>query len=277
MKKRICLLTAMVVFLTGCGGSDKAGTTVSGEIVTSDPAINITVDDVTEESDDNVHKNAENSDNTGLAIEAYVTLLESVKKEESLARFALVYIDEDQIPELAIINSDAHVHGVDYYSFDGKDAVNVFTSGSHGIGFFEPEKGVMFGFWSGFGSTYTSVGVLNNGILEDEKQLRITNADLATPDQHGYSFAFISGDDEEETLISEKEYILEIDPYLPDNRSYRVLDYNNPMFSNTVYEIEDFKQVLTDMLQKADDAPKVDDEWSAWIHNGMIFPDDLLR
>lgn len=76
---------------------------------------------------------------------AYETILEEqTEKWENTGRFALIYLDDDDIPELAFIEAYAHIAPVHIYTFDRGEAVYVGYYGSEAQTAYWEKQGIIF-------------------------------------------------------------------------------------------------------------------------------------
>lgn len=87
------------------------------------------------------------------ALAAYETVLDELaQKWSDTGRFTLIYLDDDDIPELAFIEGYAHISPVNIYTYDQGEAVYVGYYGSEAITAYWEKKGIIFNwFMSGSG------------------------------------------------------------------------------------------------------------------------------
>lgn len=95
-----------------------------------------------------------------------------------LIRYAMIHLDDDDIPELAIPLGNSHSMGVGYYAYDRKEVKRVYVAGSFGTAYYEKNTGVVLGFYSGMGSYYTAIGVIKDGELTEGGIITIRARDV---------------------------------------------------------------------------------------------------
>lgn len=103
-------------------------------------------------------------------IEEYKRKLRELKKGDSgpvESRFALVYVDDDEIPELVVIECDAHSDGGELYTYCNNEVTYLGTYGTWGYFGYAPGTGFIFSGWMGQGFYTTTVHQLSNGNVID--------------------------------------------------------------------------------------------------------------
>ena len=158
MKRFIVFLLMTVLFVNGCGGAsstpdDKASdNSDSAAIAESTSWEESTV--VNSEPDPDEEEKIIQCE----AIRAYADFLKEAKQEYEGTAFALVHVDDDEIPELVIVHGDSHPDGAIFYTYNGSEIVALQGYGSFGVGYYEKGSGIMFGFYTGMGSSISMVG-----------------------------------------------------------------------------------------------------------------------
>ncbi|MDE7063726.1 MAG: hypothetical protein K2O73_10875 [Lachnospiraceae bacterium] len=78
-------------------------------------------------------------------------------QEKEAAGFALIYLDKDEIPELAIIEGWAHASGVNIYTYEEGAAVFVGKYGQYGAMGYRQKEGIVFDDYDQGGNTFSQV------------------------------------------------------------------------------------------------------------------------
>lgn len=98
---------------------------------------------------------------------AYREVLLSYESKSHLnfiPHFNLIYVDEDDIPELAIIDADRHLSSVLIYTYNGEKAVAIdeYGYGSYGIASYVPKENLIWNGWDSFGDVHDSYCKIEN-------------------------------------------------------------------------------------------------------------------
>lgn len=103
----------------------------------------------------------------GFELAAYEAVLADWAPEKSqepdAACFALIYLDEDEIPELAVIAGWAHASGVNIYTCEQGEAVFVGKYGQYGAMGYRPGEGIIFDDYDQGGNLYSRVYQIHRG------------------------------------------------------------------------------------------------------------------
>lgn len=155
MGKRRLLSTILAVclLLQGCGAD-------SENTDTSQPQ-NRTKDSVTESVSENavsgndleqIVEKAENSDETeqAEALEGYAAFLQKYEPQqqggggEQELRFALLFLDGDEVPELIVMEGWAHAQGASVYLFQEGEVISIGEYGQYGALCYREKDGLLF-------------------------------------------------------------------------------------------------------------------------------------
>ena len=94
-------------------------------------------------------------------LEAYETVLAEWPTKEPWSKeipsFALIYLDNDDIPELAVMRGTAHSHGASIFTYEHGEAVFVEEYGQYGEMDYREREGVIFDEWDQGGIYHTWV------------------------------------------------------------------------------------------------------------------------
>ncbi|MDE7436269.1 MAG: hypothetical protein K2N01_10695 [Lachnospiraceae bacterium] len=94
-------------------------------------------------------------------LDAYETVLADwvakQPQEKEVAGFALIYLDNDEIPELAIIEGWAHASGVSIYTYEKGEAVFVGKYGQYGAMGYRQKEGIVFDDYDQGGNVFSQV------------------------------------------------------------------------------------------------------------------------
>jgi len=88
---------------------------------------------------------------------AFLTEYAAEQKEEGgeePVAFALIYLDGDDVPELVVMDGNAHLCDVFVYRFEEGRTVPVGTYGQYGTLFYREKEGIVFDSFDSFGDTY---------------------------------------------------------------------------------------------------------------------------
>lgn len=102
---------------------------------------------------------------------AYYAFLEEYAREsdyvkEGWARFALAFIDDNEIPELLLMEDDCHARGVKVFTFDQGSVVELGEFGSFGRMQYVERGGMIFSHFMGQGATDTDFYRVEEGKAE---------------------------------------------------------------------------------------------------------------
>ena len=181
------------------------------------------------------------------AIEAYASFIK--EKADGMLSFTLIHLDEDDIPELAIAYGGSHADGVGFYGFDGSGVNEICFTGSTGLAYYEKGSGIVYGWYTGQGSTCYNIGIIKDGKLKEKIMPEIAIQYDENFEETGYKYY------NEETEVSKEEFEEVLAPYSPEKRQYRELNYDN---LHDVHKTSDIVQALKDSLAEEDKLPKPD-------------------
>ncbi len=262
-------LSCIVLCLTGCGSSNQGSSTISDskpaeeeEVISESSAEEeeTTNDDSAEAEENNAESETIQNDNQDISVAEVVTAYADYLKEnnenfDTFGAVGLIHLDDDEIPELAVSIGTSHASGICFYSYDGTNVVDLGSYGSLGCACYEYRKGIMYGYYTGMGSTFDHVAIENDGKIENEYRVVITNIEWADPSatEGGYRFA-ITDEEFNATEISQEEYEKIINPYLIENRDYTMLNNDDLI---RLHEIGDIEEALLKSLDSESNYPKV--------------------
>lgn len=119
---------------------------------------------------ENAQNEAEVELNTSWA-EAYYEFLEKELKDDSAkiipTGFRLVYIDDDDVPELLIMEDSSHASGARVCTYYQNKVVEIGAFGSSGEMLYVEKQGKIFSYYAGFGEEYFRYFVLEGGKAEE--------------------------------------------------------------------------------------------------------------
>lgn len=171
--------------------------------------------------------------------QAYCEFLEEKLKEKQFlndsAGFRLVYIDDDDVPELLIMEDDFHGAGVSVCTYYHNKVVEIGEFGSMGNMFYAERQGKIRGGFTNFGESFTSYYVLDHGKAEVVGNFH-TYPDL---DYEDYSVTLYEIDGEP---VTEKQYNEKLDEFERDN--YESVGYNDAVL------VDDPVQIKTMLAQE---------------------------
>ena len=153
---------------------------------------------------------------------------------------------------------------MEFYSFDGEKAELIYAGGGGGIAYYDREEGLLFGHYTGQGETSLSFRKVNEGLITEEKQFRVFNDDFY-PELNPDTVEYSEGTDRE---LSKEDFMERIDPYLPENRVYKVI---SPDSLPKVAETEIFYGALKMTLAQEGELPLLDAD-TFFTH--LIWPSD---
>ncbi len=194
----------------------------------------------------------ESSNDEVKAIEAYASFIKerAADPQYPFLSFTLIHLDEDDIPELAIAYGGSHADGVGFYSFDGTGVNEICVTGSLGMAYYEKGNGIAYGWYTGQGSTCYNIGIIKDGKLKEKIMPEIAIQYDENFEESGYKYY----DDEGKSILKE-EFEKIIEPYSPEKRQYRELNYDK---LHDVHKTSDIVQALRDSLTEEDNLPKPD-------------------
>lgn len=262
MKRVFPFLLATIFVLSGCGSQKEISTSEE-----SNSAETVATTDIlaSEAADTESSEKEEGTDQTlvGEVVQAYAAFIdEQVQSGEisESAAIGLAHVDADEIPELAVIPMGAHADSVFFYSFDGKEITDLGAYGGFGSCYYERGKGVLYGTYTGQGSTFDMIGIVEKGSLKETCRLECADLSLSSPfDVVGYKYYTREGQNRIE--ITKEEYKDILIPYLLENREYKVLSYDDayyegvlPLIKNT----DSIEEALLATLDMEDSYPRAD-------------------
>ncbi|MCR5303440.1 MAG: hypothetical protein K6E33_02675 [Lachnospiraceae bacterium] len=176
-------------------------------------------------------------------------------------RYAMIHLDDDEMPELAVVFDSSHPSGVHFLTYVEGEVKEIETFGSLGKALYEKGTGVMFGYYTGMGETFTRAACFKDGELKEEVTVEVLNLEYSfdSEEKTGYKY-YDPGNSEAENNgeITEEEYNSLIGPYLPDVREYRLVDFD---LLPGINDTDDPEKALMDSLSKEDELPKPDAGW----------------
>ena len=160
-----------------------------------------TTDEVTTEISSTVSPDA--------AKAAYKQFLKSYMEEhganeggQDWPKFGLIYLDDDDAPELVIPKGPYHIAPCELYTFDGEKVIMVGEYGSWGSFGYYPRKGIIVGGYAGNGVVYTTYYKYQNGETEEieefSEELKHWEDDPNVKENWNYSVG--------EKQVSQEEY-----------------------------------------------------------------------
>lgn len=105
-------------------------------------------------------KHAKMAEERSAVLEGYRAFLTEYAAEqreegrEETAAFALIYLDGDDVPELVVMDGNAHLCDTFVYRFEEGSTVPVGTYGQYGTLFYREKEGIVFDSYDSFGETY---------------------------------------------------------------------------------------------------------------------------
>lgn len=112
-------------------------------------------------------------------------------------KFALAYVDTDDIPELLVFQGDYHASMVEIYSFYDGEVCNVGIFGSNGCVTFASKQNLISSFYAGQGNIYYDYYSIQDGTNFLAKSISYTDYDIET-EKEAYKI--------DEKRVSEEEY-----------------------------------------------------------------------
>ena len=181
---------------------------------------------------ENAQNEAEVQLNTTWA-EVYYEFLEEALKENTFPNypvgFRLVYIDDDDVPELLIMEDDSHGAGVRVCTYYHNEVVEIGEFGSMGNMFYAEKQGKIHDGFTGFGEEFFNYYVLEGGKAEKIGEFH-SYPDLNYDD---YSVTLYEIDEEP---ASEKLYNEKLDEFERDN--YETIGYDNAVFVDDMTQLK---------------------------------------
>lgn len=181
---------------------------------------------------ENAQNEAEIELNTPWA-EAYYEFLEETLKENPFPNhptgFRLVYIDDDDVPELLIMEDDSHGAGVRVCTYYHDKVVEVGEFGSMGNMFYVEKQGKISSYFTNMGEVYSAYYVLEDGKAEKTGEF--------------HSYPDFNYDDYSVTLyeidgksVTEKLYNEKLDEFERDN--YETIGYDDAVFVDDMTQLK---------------------------------------
>ncbi len=214
---RIIVLAVTVLLVTfafsSCTGKNSAPVTESGNETTQDSEIlhdsESTENEIATEAAVESTTEIKSTVSPEAVKSAYKEFLRKYMKEhgennggEEWPKFGLIYLDDDDLPELVIPIGTIHAATCELYSFDGEKVVMVGEYGSWGSFGYYPRKGIIVGGYAGSGGVSTIYYKYRNGeaeeIAEFFQELKHWEDDPSIPENWNYSVG--------EKQVSQKEY-----------------------------------------------------------------------
>lgn len=112
-------------------------------------------------------------------------------------KFALAYVDTDDIPELLVFQGDYHASMVEIYSFYDGEACSVGEFGSNGCVTFASKQNLISSFYSGQGNVCYDYYLIQDGTTFLTKSISYTDYDIET-EKEAYKI--------DEKRVPEEEY-----------------------------------------------------------------------
>lgn len=215
MKKLIAIiiLTGILLSLCACGnkrGGSKIETEPTEETVLSTEEQSVATEAQSEtETETEAETKAETTTEAKQKISpeeckaAYKAFLKKYVKEndiedqgENTRKFALIFLDDDNIPELVIPQGDFHGAQCELYCFDGQSVRFLGEYGSWGRFSYRPESGYFYGGMGNQGSSTVSYYKFENGAVTElgtfTEEPKSMYSDWDDPD----SFDYYIGDEQ---------------------------------------------------------------------------------
>lgn len=179
MKKITAFLLAAIIAIgtAACGKSETEAepeqpsatvTAAQTELTTAETTMQAITEATTQATTAETQR--EDTINVEECLRAYKTFLQNYLKNNSVeneANFALIYIDDDIIPELAVAPAHYHAAGAALYIYDGKSVKEIGNFGEFGQFIYAPKKNVFVSSYMGFGVSSGSAFKLKNGEAEE--------------------------------------------------------------------------------------------------------------
>lgn len=141
----------------------------------------------------------------GAWVRSYKAVLDETvaQSDTPTCSFALIWLDDDDTPELVIQPADYHLASARLYTFDGSEAVDLGEYGSWGQLSYLPGKGVIL---SGFGNQ----GIFSS-VVSELKGGKVTELCSFTVNERDEENSVFSVNDKD---VSKAEYDAEYDKYV---------------------------------------------------------------
>lgn len=146
-------------------------------------------------------------------------------------RFALAYIDTDDVPELLVFQGDYHSSMVEVYTVYNNELYNAGMFGSSGCITYASKQNLISSSYVGQGNVIYEYFSLHEGIASLEKTIGYSDYDIETEKE---SFSI------DEKRVSENEYNQELSKYQNNRKWIEASGYNDG------YEITD--SIIKDMI-----------------------------
>ncbi len=206
------------------------------------------------------YSSEQNDNRDAIATEAASAYAEYIKSNEEIfeptfGAVGLIHVDDDEIPELAFSNGTAHFNSVLVFSYDGSNVTELGNYGSFGCACYEYRAGTIYGYYSGQGSTFDDVGIVDGGKLINVYSTVINDLEAIGSDTAEKSYTFVLRDAEHnENEITQEEYENIINPFLIENRDYTLIANENLL---PLYGMDNIEESLLKSLDMEGDYPKV--------------------
>lgn len=151
-------------------------------------------------------------------------------------KFALAYIDTDDVPELLVFQGDYHSSMVEVYTVYNNELYNAGMFGSSGCITYASKQNLISSCYVGQGNVIYEYFSLHEGIASLEKTIGYSDYDIETEKE---SFSI------DEKRVSENEYNQELSKYQINRKWTEASGYNDG------YEITD--SIIKDMINGFDD------------------------
>ena len=160
---------------------------------------------------------------------AYADYIQTNKGNDDI-KFALGYVDNDNVPELFITRGGYHALGVEFYTYKDGNVVKLGNSGSigsNGTAAYAPKQSIIHGGHVGMGANMGQFDELSNGVLTRRISYIHYDEDINSPSKGKYYFDnnedYKTSDDEE---VTEKEYFNTVDSYI-NNYNYVAIGWDS--------------------------------------------------
>lgn len=183
----ILIIILLTLSLTACGNNNEETTEAISETVVENTTENKLETTVEEDSSTSEENNTQdnNSDYSETATEAetkiqeatYKDLYADFLKKNGKPYFELIYIDNDNIPELACFSGSAHLDQVSLYTVYDEKVVSLGKFGVYGSMVYAKKKNRIFGY----------TGMEENSKLDAKYTYMISGGKIVhAPDSDGY-------------------------------------------------------------------------------------------
>lgn len=198
LKKSLCamLVCCLSLSLAACGGNDSEK---ENETVSVQPTESTSDKSVAETETYEADTTQENSDDQDTP--DYYGLYAEILRERGDGYFELIYVDDDDVPELACFTGEsAHLQQVSLYTIYQNEAVYLDDLGAYGTLAYSEKNNRIFGY----------TGVNANEELETKYTYMIEEGALKqAPDHKGYTTSHTSVENAYENNESNIQFMLE--------------------------------------------------------------------